>query len=185
MPSACAATLGRDLLSDASRIFRPSPGLPSRLARGTRQLSKASVAVLDAAHAPSCLPGAPTVKPGVPFSTISAEIAAARVVDLAPLAEQQVEVGDVAVGDEGLAAVDDDVVAVRREARRHAGGVRAGVRLGDGERAEPAFGDARQQALLLLLGAEVDQRLHAVEVGGADDAGRGAGLGDDRARTAR
>ena len=48
MPSACAATLGRDLFSEAKRIFRPSPGCPSRLARGTRQLSKAIVAVLDA-----------------------------------------------------------------------------------------------------------------------------------------
>ena len=72
-------------------------------------------------------------------------MAAFGIVDLGPFAEQQDEVGDVAVGDEDLAAVDDDIVAVGREARRHAGRVGAGVGLGDGERAEAALGDARQQ----------------------------------------
>ena len=138
------------------------PGLPSRLARGTRQPCRKRAPPCRTRAAPSCLPRAPTVKPGVPFSSTSTEIALARVVDLAPLAEQQIAGRRcVAVGDEGLAAVDDDLVAVRREARRHAGGVGARARLGDGERGEAAIGDARQQPLLLLLAAEIDQRLHA------------------------
>ena len=95
-----------------------------------------------------------------------------------PLAEQQVKVGHVAVGDEGLAAVDDDLVALLAEGRAHAGGVGSRTRFGDRQRAEAALGDARQQPLLLLLGAPVDQRLHAVVVGGPDDAGGGAGLAD-------
>ena len=73
MPSACAATLGRDLFSEANRIFRPSPGLPSRLARGTRQLSKASVAVLDA-RVPILSSSRTTDSPGVPFSRTSTEM---------------------------------------------------------------------------------------------------------------
>ena len=73
MPSACAATLGRDLFSEASRIFKPSPGLHSRLARGTRQLSNASVAVLDARR-PILSSSRSTFRPSVPFSMISTEI---------------------------------------------------------------------------------------------------------------
>ena len=90
-----------------------------------------------------------------------------------PLAEHQVQVRDVAVGDEGLAAVDDDVVAILAERRAHAGGVGAGVRLGDGERGQSAFRDARHQPLLLLLGAPIDEGFHRVVIGGpADSRGR-------------
>ena len=98
--------------------------------------------------------------------------------DLAPFAEQQDALGDVTVGNEDLGAVDDDLVASRREPGLHAGGVRAGAGLGDGESAKAALGDPRQQAAPLLLRAEVDQRLHAVEIGGVDDAGRRAGAGN-------
>ena len=74
MPSACAATLGRDLLSDASRIFRPV----ARLAEQVRARHAAAVEgerrgaggaqahlVLLAQH----------LSPGVPFSSTSTEIA--------------------------------------------------------------------------------------------------------------
>ncbi|MNK91885.1 hypothetical protein D3C87_1120020 [compost metagenome] len=88
-----------------------------------------------------------------------------------PLAEQQVEIGHIAIGDEGLATIDDDLVAVLPEGGPHAGGVRAGPRLGDGQRTQTTLSDARQQPLLLLLGAPVDQRLHAVVIGGPDDPG--------------
>ena len=49
-----------------------------------------------------------------------------------------------------LRAVDDDRVAVRGKARRMPVASEPGLGLGDGERAEAARGDARQQAALLL-----------------------------------
>ena len=101
------------------------------------------------------------------------------VADLRPFAEHQHELGDVAVGDENLAALDDDRVAVRGKPRLHAGGVGSGGRLGDGQRAEPSGGNAREQSLFLLRAADVDERLQSVESRGIDDAGRGAGLGND------
>ena len=112
----------------------------------------------------------------MPFSRISAEIAALRVVDLAPLAEQQEQVGHVAVGDEGLAAVDDDVVAARPEA------VVMPVA------SEPALGSVMASAPRPPSAMRGSSRCFcssvpksisgfmAVEVGGVDDAGRGAGL---------
>ena len=93
------------------------------------------------------------------------------IINLRPFAEQQNPVGDIAVGDENLGAVDDDVVTVGREAGFHAGGIRSGFRLGNGQSTQTAFGDQRQQTLFLLLGADIDQRLHAVIIGGIDDAG--------------
>ena len=114
MPSACAATLGRDLLSEASRIRSPSPGSPSRLARGTRQLSKASAAVDDARDAHLVF-GAQHAKARRALLQDQRRDRALRIVDLAPFAEQQDQVGDVAAGDEDLAAVDDDVVALAVE----------------------------------------------------------------------
>ena len=178
MPSACAAMLGRDLLSEASRIFRPSPGCAQQIA--ARHAGLVEIERRRGRRAqPHLVFRAPRRETRRILLHDQRRDRAARIVDLAPLAEHQQQVGGVAAGDEGLAAVDDDVVAVRREARRHARGVGARIRLGDGERAQPARGDARQQPLLLLLAAEIDQRLHAVEVGGVDDAGGGAGLRDD------
>ena len=101
-----------------------------------------------------------------------------RVRDLAPLAEYQQQIGDIAAGDEDLAAADQDVVAVRLEAGLHAGGVAARLCFGDHQRYQPAFGHARQQAALLLLAAVGDHRLDAVEAGRPDNAGGGAGLAD-------
>ena len=102
MPSACAATLGRELLSDAKQKPKPAPGAPSRLARGTRQSSNASAAVPEARW-PSLSSVRSTLSPGVPFSMTSAEIAACAVVDAGPFAEHEIEIGDVAIGDEALA----------------------------------------------------------------------------------
>ena len=98
---------------------------------------------------------------------------------LAPFAEQQDQVGDVAIGDEDLAAIDDHrVVALGRKAGLHAGGVGAGLGLGDRQRQQRSLGDARQQAPLLFLAAEIDQWLRRVEIGRPDDPGRGAGGGN-------
>ena len=70
----------------------------------------------------------------------------------------------------------DDIAAVGAEARPHARGVGAGFRLGDAKRGEAAIGDARQDALLQRLAAEVNDRLDGVEHRGPDDARRRTGL---------
>ena len=101
-----------------------------------------------------------------------------RVGDFAPLAEHQQQIGDVAAGDEELAAVDQDVLALRFEPGLHAGRIAAGRSFGNRERYQAARRHARQQALLLRLAAIGDHRLDAVESGRPDDAGGGAGLAD-------
>ena len=75
IPSAWAATLGRDLLSEASRMLSPSPGLPSKLVRGTRQRLKA-IAAVEEPRCPILSSVRITSKPGVWVSNTSAEIAA-------------------------------------------------------------------------------------------------------------
>ncbi len=86
---------------------------------------------------------------------------------------QQREAGAFdAVGDPGLGAVDDVVVAVA--ARRHADALQVGAGVGLGERepaADLAARKARQPALLLLLGAEFldRERQHQVRVEDAGD----------------
>jgi hypothetical protein len=71
------------------------------------------------------------------------------------LGDEHDEVGAVAVGDVGLRAVDDPLVAVAHRARLDAGDVGAGVGLGDAEAGDLLALDRRHEvALLLLLGAE-------------------------------
>ena len=97
---------------------------------------------------------------------------------LARLAGADEEVGADAVGDEGLGAVDDvaAVDLVLGEGGRHAGDVGAGARLGDPERADLLAGDPRHQpALLLLLGAEVEDRRHRDRGVGVEPGGDAAG----------
>ena len=124
--------------------------MPSRFARGTRQPSNASVAVLDARR-PILSSSRTTLKPGVPFSNIEHGDRLAAVLDLAPLAEQQIEIGVRAVGDERLGAAHDDVVAIGPELGLHAGRVGARARLGDRERSEATVSHHRQQTRFLLL----------------------------------
>ncbi len=112
MPSACAAMLGRDLFREASRICRPSPGCPSRLARGTRALVEVERGRGRAPRWPILSSSRPTEKPGVPFSSTSAEMALLASSISLHLPNTSMQIGDVAAGDEDLAAVDDDVVAV-------------------------------------------------------------------------
>ena len=80
--------------------------------------------------------------------------------------------GDVGarVGDERLGAVDDPLAGGLVEPGAGAGGagVRAGVGLGQAERRERAAGDqVGQPALLLLLGAEAEDRVDAQADAGA------------------
>ena len=81
---------------------------------------------------------------------------------LGRLAGADEEVGADAVGDEGLGAVDQVAAIDLLRGGGDAGDVGAGAGLGDPERADLLAGDPRHQpALLLLLGAEVEDRRHA------------------------
>ncbi len=86
------------------------------------------------------------------------------------LREHDVNVGESAVGDPHLLAVQDPVLAVGRKHRARARGqrVRTGLRLGKAVAGEQfAGGDLRQVFFLLLFGAEIDD-------GDRADAGVGA-----------
>ena len=88
------------------------------------------------------------------------------------------EVGADAVGDEGLGAVDDVAAVDPLGEGGDAGDVGAGAGLGDPQRADLLAGDPRHEpALLLLLGAEVEDRRHrdrGVRVEPSGDAARAA-----------
>ena len=122
--------------------------------------------------------GAQHAEPRRAFREVDRRDRVAPIAELAPFAEDEIEIGDIAIADEGLAARYDDVVAIGREARRHMRRIGAGRRLGDAQRPDRPFRDPRQQPLFLFLAAEIDQRLGRVKIGRPDDAGRGAGLRD-------
>ncbi len=65
--------LSRPPSSPAMAILKPSPSAPIRLATGTRQSSKFTIAV-GCDFQPSFFSGAPNVSPGVPFSTTMQEM---------------------------------------------------------------------------------------------------------------
>lgn len=93
------------------------------------------------------------------------------------------QIGDDAVRGPQLHAVQDVVVTVRYGRHRHARRVGADVRLGEQERADVRAGTARQELVLLLLGAELLQRLRYADrlMGGeqrADRRIRGADEGE-------
>ena len=123
-----------------------------RLAAGTRTSSKWSSAVGEP-RIPILCSRRGAEKPGVSVSTMKA---------LSPLrpgvgighGEDGDQVGDRAVGDEALAAVEQVVVAVTPGAHPNAGHVAAGARLGQAEGGDPLpAGQAREVARLLLLAA--------------------------------
>ena len=97
------------------------------------------------------------------------------------LRDEHDEVGAVAVGDVGLRAVDDVLVAVAHGARLDAGDVGAGVGLGDAEAEDLlALDRGHEVLLLLLLGAEqVDRRRRHVGVD-RDAHRQAAGVGRGR-----
>ena len=98
---------------------------------------------------------------------------------LGRLAGADEEVGADAVGDEGLGAVDDVAAVDPLGEGRDPGDVGAGAGLGDPQRADLLARDpGHQPALLLLLGAEVEDRRHR-------DRGVGVEPGRDAARAAR
>ena len=94
--------------------------------------------------------------PGVPFSTRKPRMPSAVI------AQTTAEVGDRPVGDPHLGAVQHPVRAALLGVGLHVGRIRAAVRLGEAEAADQlAARHARQVLLLLLLGAEGVDRVHA------------------------
>ena len=97
----------------------------------------------------------PRSKPAMPRSTISSDMPLWRWRRVG-LHRGDHEVGVDAVGDEGLRAVDHVVVAVADGRGGHAGQVGADAGLGHGDGGDQlARADAREPALLLLVGARV------------------------------
>ena len=72
MPSACAATPGREMSKVFMATMKPMPSRPSRFAAGTRASSKTSSAV-TLARMPILCSFLPKENPGVPFSTMKHE----------------------------------------------------------------------------------------------------------------
>src|ERR1019366_10536403 len=83
---------------------------------------------------------------------------AAGAADLRP---DERDLGEVAVGDPALRAVDDVAVAIVDRGREHAARVRPEVGLGEAEAADDlALGHLGQELRLLLFGAERVDRVH-------------------------
>ncbi len=97
------------------------------------------------------------VKPVVPVGTRSPNPADPVVGD----APHHGDVGDRAVGDPHLAAVDHPIGAIASRPGFHRGGIGSDIRLGQSEAAEQfTRGHTGQPLLLLLLGSEVRDREH-------------------------
>src|SRR3989304_5046458 len=73
MPTACAAMPILPPSNVCRAILNPPPNAPNRFSFGIRQSSKMSSAVDDALM-PNFSSNLPTLKPGVPFSTINVEM---------------------------------------------------------------------------------------------------------------
>ena len=86
------------------------------------------------------------------------------------LGDDDDEIGDLAVGDEGLGAVDPIAVAVPQRGRPHRLQVGAGAGLAHRDRGDALAGDQLGQPLMLLplggVGADVGQDDRIVEAGG-------------------
>ncbi len=152
-----------------SSFFSSFSSPPSRFSTGMRQSSRTTSAVCEA-RMPSLDSFLPWVRPGVPLPTTKE--AWPRVPRLGvDGGDDDVDVGDAAVGDEDLGPVEDPLVTVALGGRLQALDVGARLRLGHRVGAE----------LDLLAAAEALGDPLADLLGGAgrSDAGRGeAGAGD-------
>ncbi len=119
-------------------------------------------------------------RPGVEALTVCLDDEGRAAVALAVgLGEDDVEVGDAGVRDPVLLPVDDPLVAVLDGARAQGGRVRAGLGLGQREGGRPlAARAARQETLLLLVGAEELDRQRAELLDHEDQRRRRARHGD-------
>ena len=183
MPSAEAPTSGRVISKVASasapRDFLPSrprcsffssfSSPPSRFSAGMRQSSSTTSAVCEA-RIPSFVSFLPWLRPGVPLPTTNEAWPRVPSVGVDG-GDDDVDVGDAAVGDEDLGPVEDPLVAVALGGRLQALDVGAGLRLGDRVGAELDLVGAAE-----ALGDPADDLLGGARGG---DAGRGeAGAGD-------
>ena len=129
---------------------KPLPSSPSRFSAGTRTSVNDSSAVSWRVQA-ELVQVAAALEAG--HAALEDQQRHALVPVLAGAHRGDHQVGVDAVGDEGLAAVDDVVVAVALRARADAGQVGAGAGLGHRDRGDQLAGrDAGQPALLLLVG---------------------------------
>ncbi len=132
MPSAAAPTVERNTSSVPIAVWKPRPGSPTRRSAGTRTASNASVAsgCGEMTSSRSWMDS-----PGASPSTRNAESPRAPGC-LAGAGEDDVAIGDPAVRDPGLDAVDDVAVPVAPRRGREGGDVGAGLGLGQRERGD-------------------------------------------------
>ena len=153
--------------------MKPWPSAPPRrFSAGTRSSSKNSSAVSVLCW-PTFFRTRPRAKPGVVVVDFGDQQGdAVRALGGVGLGDDDDQAGVVAVGDEGLGAADDVLVAVADRFGGDVLQVRPGPGLGHGDRADQvAGGHARQPAELLLLGGV-----------GVDVVRDDAGVHDDRHR---
>ena len=132
--------------------------------------------MVDDPLTPILFSSGPTLSPSVVRSTRKAVKCC-----LSILAKTVIEVGDAAVGDELLGAVQDVVLAVGGEGggRRGSQGVAAGARLGQAVGGNPFAGDDLVEIFFFLrLGPVIDQRQRADAGMGRVGDGEGPGLGE-------
>ena len=186
MPSADAPTIGRVISNVASALEEPafwperarsslrlSLSIPPRsCSTGMRQSSSTTSAVCEA-RMPIFVSLLPWRRPGVPLP-ITKEAWPRCPSSGSTMRDHHVDVGDAAVGDEDLGAVQDPLVAVEPRGRLQALHVRARLRLGDRVGAEldlVADPEALRDPLGDLLGGA-----------GGGEAGRGEARALDRER---
>ena len=154
----------------------PSPSAPPSIASaGTRTPSKMTCAVGWACQ-PIFSSLAPKLSPGVPFSTMNAEIPRGPVT--AGAGHHDVDVRRAGPGDELLDAVEHVVVAVADGLRTQCAGVRPGTRLGQAVAGDGLHrGQFRHPCLALFVRAvRVDHpRTHVVDGQERGDRGIGGG----------
>ncbi len=160
-----------------SRIWsawtKPSPGSPSSRSSPTKQSSMITSEVSEA-RMPSLFSFLPARKPSMPFSSTKAEMLWARGPAESVTAKTTQIVAHLAVGGEGLGAVQHPAAVDPLGAAAGAGGVGAGAGLGQAPGADLLAGGQRHHpALPLLVRAELVDVVGAQRVvGGHADADR-------------
>ena len=145
---------------------------PSRFSSGTRQSVKTTSEV-SLARMPSLFSFLPGRKPDVPFSMMNAEMPCEAL--FVGDGHGHADVGVVAVGGEGLRAVEDPVLAVAHRHGARAAGVGAGFGLGERPAAELFALRQRDDVFaLLLVGAELVDVVGAERIVRGDDEADGA-----------
>ena len=173
-PRQIAGSARRPVLSVVRAILRPWPSLPITFSAGTKT-SSSSVTEFSIPRRPMNWLRCSTLTPSLRVVEDEGGDAAAVALGLRHLRHHHDDVGDRAVGRPQLAAVEH-VAALGRDGRgAEPRGVRADVGLGEQEGGDVVARHQRQPLLLLLLGAEADERLGDADrlVGGEQRRERG------------